>query len=94
MEFHIQLIRDIMAVIRKDDATVHVIEDNVLVRHNYCGHDIVAWFKGDGLVHIYESKSVNLDDLRRQKYVYFDTNLYIGKAHEGYRNKLKELIDD
>jgi len=56
MEFNIQLIRDIMAVIRKDDATVHVIEDNVLVSHKYCGHDIVAWFKGDGMVYIYKSK--------------------------------------
>ena len=94
MEFHIQLIRDIMAVVRKDDATVHVIEDNVLVSHNYCGHDIVAWFKGDGMVYIYKSKPVNLDDLRRQKYVYFNTHSCIGKTHEAYRNKLKAFVGE
>ena len=94
MEFNIQLIRDMMAVIRKDNAIVHVIENNVLVSHKYCGHDIVAWFKGDGMVHIYKSEFVNLDDLRRQKHVFFDTHSCIGKTHEAYRNKLEEFVSE
>ena len=95
MEFNIQLIRDIMSVVRTDDATVHVIEDNVLVSYIYHGHDIVIWFIGDGMIHIYETKYVDLDYLRTiQNYVYYIIPSNKRKAYDGYCNKLKELVGE
>ncbi len=96
MEFHISLIRDINAVMFfSDDAVVHVIDGNILVSHQFRGHNIVTWFKGDGVMHIYESDSADIENLKALEHVLYDTHWSIGgDPSMGYWNAVKAFVGE
>jgi len=89
LEFDISIIRDISDVMSYfgDDATVHVVDDNIMVSHEYRGHSIVTWFKGDGVMHIYEADYADIETLEELECALYNTHW----SRRGGRTYLKVL---
>ena len=97
MKINISIIRDISAVMSSfDAATVHVIDENVLVSHQFGGHNIVTWFIGNGAMQIYEMDEIptNIESLDLLDYALYDTHWNIGgDCSKDYINAVQEYVD-
>lgn len=96
MEISIFMIRDIMSVRPSDNAIVHIDEDgNIVVSQRYRGHNIVTWFKGDGVMWIYDTDSTDIDVLKNLDHALYDTHWSMSSdCGEAYRKVITKFIGE
>ena len=98
MEISIFMIRDIMSVMSHyyDDAIVHIDEEgNIVVSHRYRGHNIVTWFKGDGVMRFYDTDCVDIEVLKNLEHALYDTHWSTGRdCSEDYRKVIAKFIGE
>ena len=92
------MIRDIMRVMSYyyDDAIVHIDEEgNIVVSHRLRGHNIVTWFKSDGVMWIYETDCTDIEVLKTLDHALYDTHWSIGgDCHDDYRKAIAKFVGE
>ncbi len=94
MEFGMSIFRDMVNVL-PDDAIIRIDNDrNIVATHKSRGHNIVTWFKGDGVMWIYRDINfTDIQDLKKFDHMLYDVHWSVGTScYSGYRKAIAKLI--